>query len=103
MPTTPNPPRSPRHEIRALLRAHLAAAARYGHATHRCPVCHRLRLLAMEPANERPRARPEPELSPEPSPDGPPSPSPSPAVATPGEAVADEEQGEGEPATVGGR
>ncbi|MEU9994806.1 DUF6274 family protein [Streptomyces sp. NPDC048370] len=37
-----------RHEIRALLRAHLAAASRHGHLTRHCPVCHRLQRLAME-------------------------------------------------------
>ncbi len=37
-----------RHETRALLRAHLAAASRYRHATRHCPVCHRLLRLAME-------------------------------------------------------
>ncbi|MFP8961484.1 DUF6274 family protein [Streptomyces nanhaiensis] len=51
MPTTPE---YPRHETRALLRAHLSAATRYGHATRHCPVCHRLQRLAMEPAGERP-------------------------------------------------
>lgn len=45
MGTTPRGPR--RHETRALLRAHLAAATRYRHATHHCPVCHRLLRLAM--------------------------------------------------------
>ncbi|WP_432149283.1 DUF6274 family protein [Streptomyces sp. bgisy029] len=38
-----------RHETRALLRAHLAAAYGYGHLTRHCPVCHRLLRLAMEP------------------------------------------------------
>ncbi|SEQ92887.1 DUF6274 family protein [Streptomyces radiopugnans] len=51
MPTTPE---YPRHETRALLRAHLSAATRYGHATRHCPVCHRLQRLAMEPAGEPP-------------------------------------------------
>ncbi|MCR8946968.1 DUF6274 family protein [Streptomyces sp. OUCMDZ-4982] len=37
-----------RHETRALLRAHLAAASGYGHLTRHCPVCHRLLRLAME-------------------------------------------------------
>ncbi|MEV4334684.1 DUF6274 family protein [Streptomyces sp. NPDC049597] len=41
-----------RHETRALLRAHLAAATGYRHLTRTCPVCHRLLRLAME--------RPEP-------------------------------------------
>ncbi|MET9376364.1 DUF6274 family protein [Streptomyces sp. NPDC003035] len=40
--------RESRHEIRALLRAHLAAASRYGHLTRRCSVCHRLLALAIE-------------------------------------------------------
>ncbi|MFH0243558.1 DUF6274 family protein [Streptomyces sp. HK10] len=55
MPTTPE---HPRHETRALLRAHLSAATRYGHATRHCPVCHRLQRLAMEPAGERPGGPP---------------------------------------------
>ncbi|WP_336323939.1 DUF6274 family protein [Streptomyces lavendofoliae] len=37
-----------RHETRALLRAHLAAASGYRHITRHCPVCHRLERLAME-------------------------------------------------------
>ncbi|MFJ9430622.1 DUF6274 family protein [Streptomyces sp. NPDC101490] len=37
-----------RHDTRALLRAHLAAAARFGHLTRHCAVCHRLLRLAME-------------------------------------------------------
>ncbi|WP_031091128.1 DUF6274 family protein [Streptomyces sp. NRRL WC-3549] len=37
-----------RHETRALLRAHLAAASGYRHLTHHCPVCHRLLRLTME-------------------------------------------------------
>ncbi|MEK8144282.1 DUF6274 family protein [Streptomyces sp. M10(2022)] len=37
-----------RHETRALLRAHLAAASGYRHLTRHCPVCHRLLKLAME-------------------------------------------------------
>ncbi|WP_030549601.1 DUF6274 family protein [Streptomyces exfoliatus] len=37
-----------RHETRALLRAHLAAASRYGHVTRHCAVCHRLLRLSME-------------------------------------------------------
>jgi hypothetical protein len=40
--------REARHETRALLRAHLAAASRYGHITRHCPVCHRLLRLAMD-------------------------------------------------------
>ncbi|GLV78627.1 DUF6274 family protein [Streptomyces hygroscopicus] len=38
-----------KHETRALLRAHLAAATGYRHFTRHCPVCHRLLRLAMEP------------------------------------------------------
>jgi len=41
---------SARHETRALLRAHLAAASEYRHLTRHCPICHRLLRLAMEPA-----------------------------------------------------
>ncbi|MFD8207330.1 DUF6274 family protein [Streptomyces sp. NPDC059695] len=44
-----------RHDTRALLRAHLAAASRYGHLTRHCVVCHRLLRLAMElPEPEEP-------------------------------------------------
>ncbi|OON75624.1 DUF6274 family protein [Streptomyces tsukubensis] len=44
-------PASPaRHETRALLRAHLAAASGQRHLTRHCPVCHRLLKLAMEPS-----------------------------------------------------
>ncbi|MFI1204889.1 DUF6274 family protein [Streptomyces sp. BHT-5-2] len=44
-----------RHETRALLRAHLSAALRYGyrHRTRQCPVCHQLLRLAMEPHGAR--------------------------------------------------
>ncbi|MFE2376265.1 DUF6274 family protein [Streptomyces sp. NPDC059398] len=38
-----------RHETRALLRAHLAAAVSHRHLTRHCAVCHRLLRLAMEP------------------------------------------------------
>ncbi|MFD7877437.1 DUF6274 family protein [Streptomyces sp. NPDC059766] len=41
---------SVRHETRALLRAHLAAASSYRHLTRHCPVCHRLLRLAMDTA-----------------------------------------------------
>ena len=41
---------SARHETRALLRAHLAAASGYRHLTRHCPVCHQLARLAMEGA-----------------------------------------------------
>jgi hypothetical protein len=37
-----------RHETRALLRAHLSAAAARGHLTRHCAVCHRLLRLALE-------------------------------------------------------
>ncbi|UXX94611.1 DUF6274 family protein [Streptomyces sp. AD2-2] len=46
---------SVRHETRALLRAHLAAATSYRHATRHCPICHRLLRLAM--ASRRPGSR----------------------------------------------
>ncbi|KUN57493.1 hypothetical protein AQJ46_47260 [Streptomyces canus] len=39
-----------RHETRALLRAHLAAASSYRHLTRHCPICHRLLRLAMDSA-----------------------------------------------------
>ncbi|MFI1798239.1 DUF6274 family protein [Streptomyces sp. NPDC020379] len=39
-----------RHETRALLRAHLAAASGYRHLTRHCAVCHRLLRLAQEAA-----------------------------------------------------
>ncbi|GAA1148148.1 MULTISPECIES: DUF6274 family protein [Streptomyces violaceusniger group] len=39
---------SAKHETRALLRAHLAAAAGNRHFTRHCPICHRLLRLAME-------------------------------------------------------
>ncbi|MEV3853013.1 DUF6274 family protein [Streptomyces sp. NPDC050095] len=42
----------PRHETRALLRAHLAAASGYRHLTRHCPICHQLLRLAMDPATE---------------------------------------------------
>jgi hypothetical protein len=53
MGTTPRGPR--RHETRALLRAHLAAATRYRHVTRNCPVCHRLLRLATEHVPEEPQ------------------------------------------------
>jgi hypothetical protein len=37
-----------RHETRALLRAHLAAASKYRHRTGTCPVCRHLQRLATE-------------------------------------------------------
>ncbi|MGQ4731908.1 DUF6274 family protein [Streptomyces sp. Ju416(a)] len=49
-----------RHETRALLRAHLAAASAYGHLTRHCTVCLRLLRLAMEPgATVEPEGAPE--------------------------------------------
>ncbi|MBC9730376.1 DUF6274 family protein [Streptomyces sp. TRM68367] len=41
---------SARHETRALLRAHLAAASSYRHLTRHCPICHHLLRLAMTSA-----------------------------------------------------
>jgi hypothetical protein len=41
-----------RHETKALLRAHLAAATRYRHVTRHCPICHRLLRLAMDPGTD---------------------------------------------------
>lgn len=49
---------SARHETRALLRAHLAAASGYRHFTRHCPICHRLLRLAMESAAIDPGAMP---------------------------------------------
>ncbi|GAP50356.1 DUF6274 family protein [Streptomyces azureus] len=46
---------SARHETRALLRAHLAAASSYRHLTRHCPICHHLLRLAMESAQSAPR------------------------------------------------
>ncbi|MFG2432904.1 DUF6274 family protein [Streptomyces sp. NPDC048590] len=47
-----------RHETRALLRAHLAAASGYRHLTRHCPICHRLLRLALEPLTD-PQAPPD--------------------------------------------
>ncbi|MFE2212239.1 DUF6274 family protein [Streptomyces canus] len=47
-----------RHETRALLRAHLAAASSYRHLTRHCQICHRLLRLAMDSA---PRTAPAPD------------------------------------------
>ncbi|MFB7218327.1 DUF6274 family protein [Streptomyces sp. NPDC056227] len=50
-----------KHETRALLRAHLAAASGYRHLTRHCPICHQLLRLAMEPVTaSRPVPPPEP-------------------------------------------
>ncbi|MET7361910.1 DUF6274 family protein [Streptomyces sp. NPDC005562] len=50
MSASPAPSPSARHETRALLRAHLAAATSYRHVTRHCPICHRLLRLALEPS-----------------------------------------------------
>ncbi|MFF7970341.1 DUF6274 family protein [Streptomyces sp. NPDC007905] len=39
---------SARHETRALLRAHLAAATSYRHLTRHCPICHHLLRLTLD-------------------------------------------------------
>ncbi|MET9965458.1 DUF6274 family protein [Streptomyces sp. NPDC006356] len=53
---------STRHETRALLRAHLAAATSYRHLTRHCPICHRLLRLAMDSApRSAPKTAPAPE------------------------------------------
>ncbi|WP_393059405.1 DUF6274 family protein [Streptomyces sp. LN549] len=59
--------RTPRHEIHALLRAHLAAASAYRHLTRHCAVCARLLRLAMEPlaASGPPERTAEPVAAPE--------------------------------------
>ncbi|MFF1919097.1 DUF6274 family protein [Streptomyces sp. NPDC058221] len=62
--------RTPRHEIRALLRAHLAAATGYRHLTRHCAVCARLLRLAMEPVTASPGAEPAEESSAPPGPAG---------------------------------
>ncbi|MET9777435.1 DUF6274 family protein [Streptomyces sp. NPDC006367] len=57
---------SVRHETRALLRAHLSAAASYRHLTRHCPICHRLLRLALDSAAppSEPPASPSPPSSP---------------------------------------
>ncbi|GHH06404.1 DUF6274 family protein [Streptomyces lanatus] len=50
---------SARHETRALLRAHLSAAAPYRHLTRHCPICHRLLRLAMDPGTRSYRPVPD--------------------------------------------
>ncbi|BDM73732.1 hypothetical protein HEK616_72190 [Streptomyces nigrescens] len=58
-----------RHETRALLRAHLAAATGYRHLTRHCPICHQLLRLAMEPHTARSGpATPPPAPAPDPTP-----------------------------------
>ncbi|MYR97465.1 MULTISPECIES: DUF6274 family protein [unclassified Streptomyces] len=87
-----------RHETRALLRAHLAAAYGYGHLTRHCPVCHRLLRLAMEPGDGEGDIRETrgPEAAPEP-PHEPQEPreragSPSAAGSAPAEPAGDEDE-----------
>ncbi|MGA4849846.1 DUF6274 family protein [Streptomyces sp. G5(2025)] len=54
-PSVPSAPSAAaRHETRALLRAHLAAATSYRHLTRHCAICHRLLRLALEPSPRRP-------------------------------------------------
>ncbi|CCK29085.1 hypothetical protein BN159_4706 [Streptomyces davaonensis JCM 4913] len=69
---------SARHETRALLRAHLAAASSYRHLTRHCPICHQLLRLAMDsvppPADHMPDERVEAAEPAEPVEDGSPSP-----------------------------
>ncbi|MFF3345632.1 DUF6274 family protein [Streptomyces sp. NPDC002779] len=58
---------SARHETRALLRAHLAAASSYRHLTRHCPICHQLLRLAMaSPPTESDRTPDESASEPEP-------------------------------------
>ncbi|GGO59662.1 DUF6274 family protein [Streptomyces lasiicapitis] len=57
----PTYPASARHETRALLRAHLAAATSYRHLTRHCPICHQLLRLAMEPSGDAHEATEGPE------------------------------------------
>ncbi|WP_256103772.1 DUF6274 family protein [Streptomyces sp. ODS05-4] len=67
-----------RHETRALLRAHLAAASGYRHLTGACAVCHRLLALAIEAREPAYTAEGEPDAesgadAADPEPDGPPT------------------------------
>ncbi|MGW1722769.1 DUF6274 family protein [Streptomyces sp. NPDC002306] len=48
-----------RHETRALLRAHLAAASSYRHLTRHCPICHRLLRLELGTAPQEAEGRAE--------------------------------------------
>ncbi|MFF4256529.1 DUF6274 family protein [Streptomyces sp. NPDC001663] len=50
---------SVRHETRALLRAHLAAASSYRHLTRHCPICHHLLRLAMDSSPRAVAAAPD--------------------------------------------
>ncbi|MGP3753909.1 DUF6274 family protein [Streptomyces sp. IBSNAI001] len=75
-----------RHETRALLRAHLAAASGYRHLTRHCPICHRLLRLAMEPltAPQAPHRTARTDSAAEPAPAA------EPAAGGPGRAAAPE-------------
>ncbi|MFI9030342.1 DUF6274 family protein [Streptomyces sp. NPDC053560] len=46
-----------KHATGALLRAHLSAAARFRHATLRCPVCRRLLRLALDRVPDPPQTK----------------------------------------------
>ncbi|MGW1930073.1 DUF6274 family protein [Streptomyces sp. NPDC001919] len=82
-----------RHETRALLRAHLAAASRYGHLTRHCVVCHRLLRLSMDlPEPEGPQDGRD-------APEGPVGAERPEGLAEPGESPAEP----GEPPTGPGR
>ncbi|WP_406393466.1 DUF6274 family protein [Streptomyces sp. NBC_00887] len=59
-----------RHETRALLRAHLAAASGYRHITRHCPICYRLLRLAMEPVTAPQAPHPDPGSGNAPEPTG---------------------------------
>ncbi|GGY11688.1 DUF6274 family protein [Streptomyces anandii] len=71
---------SARHETRALLRAHLAAASSYRHLTRHCPVCRHLLRLAMDsPPRTAPTAPTAPTASTAPgTPDAPQEPATAP-------------------------
>jgi hypothetical protein len=56
---------SVRHETRALLRAHLAAASSYRHLTRHCPICHRLLRLAMDGAPQAAQVPPAARAAPD--------------------------------------
>ena len=72
MATARGPRQYQRHETKALLRAHLSAAARLGqHSTLHCAVCHRLRRLVAEfppepfvPPESEPTTVPRQEVAP---------------------------------------
>ncbi|MER5892252.1 DUF6274 family protein [Streptomyces sp. NPDC001876] len=102
-----------RHETRALLRAHLAAASGYRHITRHCPICHRLLRLAMEPVTAPRAPHPDPGHGSAPEPTGtsenaaeapgrgavpasPPPDPPTPAEGAPGVGRGDEDGRDGE-------